>query len=842
MAVAGVVTAVPDLAGAAGRAPALRSGPTEDAPLGRAERVLVFSVPTLSWADLEGVDAPHITGLLSQSVVADLSVRSVSRHVTPADGYATFGAGTRTSGTPFASLAFAAGRPRQAGSDADGDPVEAPAQTFDPAPGEDPSIGAIFAPTPEEPVAGDAPAGVERETTPVVEEFTRRTGVTPSTGELFNFGLPSMLAVNDRLLFDAEVGAMGTALREAGVGRAVIANGDHDAGKSAVAYRREATVGLMDGDGLVTSGRVGRNLLMEDADAPFGVRLDPDQVDASFEEFWLPRSVVLVEASDMVRAEDAAQLAVSTRKPGLRRQAIEYSDELLGRLLQRVDLDADAVMLVAPWAQGSGNSLTVVGVRAPGVEAGLLSSGTTRRAGFVQTVDAAPTILSLVGVEVPSSMEGTVMERKATGGDFAERSTFLMESNEAAHFRDSLVGPASAVFVIAQVLLWVAALVVMSRPGSLGRSGLEVCTLVVLAFLPMTFLAGALPVWRWGTSAYWVIVVAGSAVLGLAAWLPLRRGLVDPLLAMLGGIVVFLSVDIALGGPLQMNTVFGYTPTVAGRFHGMGNPAFSIFVASSVVVSALVAHRIGGRRGAWAGIGVLVWAVVLDAAPVLGADVGGGLALVPTVAITSAMLLGRRIRLGVLALWSAAAVVVVTLLGLLDLLRPPAERTHLGRLLADIGDNGFGAFETVVLRKLDANLSVLVSSVWTLMLPAVFLFVGFVFWKAPWRLRRISEEIPEERAALAGLLVAMVLGFALNDSGIAVPAIMMGVASASLIHLMLRVDDIPERDAPDLPGGDADRSDGAGVRGGAGGQGPGDGSGDAGDGGAQEPAVQPARV
>jgi hypothetical protein len=71
---------------------------------------------------------------------------------------------------------------------------------------------------------------------------------------------------------------------------------------------------------------------------------------------------------------------------------------------------------------------------------------------------------------------------------------------------------------------------------------------------------------------------------------------------------------------------------------------------------------------------------------------------------------------------------------------------------------------------------------------------------------------------------------------------MMGMASASLIHLMLRVDDIPERDAPDLPGGDADRSDGAGVRGGAGGQGPGDGSGDAGDGGAQEPAVQPARV
>ncbi|MDQ2678228.1 MAG: hypothetical protein M3Y51_05745, partial [Actinomycetota bacterium] len=45
------------------------------------------------------------------------------------------------------------------------------------------------------------------------------------------------------------------------------------------------------------------------------------------------------------------------------------------------------------------------------------------------------------------------------------------------------------------------------------------------------------------------------------------------------------------------------------------------------------------------------------------------------------------------------------------------------------------------------------------------------------------------RAALAGLLTAMVLGFALNDSGISVPGMMIGVANASLVHLLLRVDD-----------------------------------------------------
>ena len=84
-------------------------------------------------------------------------------------------------------------------------------------------------------------------------------------------------------------------------------------------------------------------------------------------------------------------------------------------LLEQVDLERDAVIVVAPYASGEGTDLTVVGVHAPAIEPGLLSSGTTRRAGFVQTVDVAPSILSLVGAEQPSSMEGTVMERADSG-------------------------------------------------------------------------------------------------------------------------------------------------------------------------------------------------------------------------------------------------------------------------------------------------------------------------------------------------------------------------------------------------------------------------------------------
>jgi hypothetical protein len=94
------------------------------------------------------------------------------------------------------------------------------------------------------------------------------------------------------------------------------------------------------------------------------------------------------------------------------------------------------------------------------------------------------------------------------------------------------------------------------------------------------------------------------------------------------------------------------------------------------------------------------------------------------------------------------------------------------------------------------------------MLPAVFLFVGFLFWKSPWRLKTIEERIPEHRAALGGLITAMLLGFALNDSGIAVPGMMLGVVSASVVFLMLRIDRIVESAGGSEGAGKTEEADG----------------------------------
>ena len=44
-------------------------------------------------------------------------------------------------------------------------------------------------------------------------------------------------------------------------------------------------------------------------------------------------------------------------------------------------------------------------------------------------------------------------------------------------------------------------------------------------------------------------------------------------------------IDVLVGARLQLNTLFGYTPTVAGWFAGIGNLAFAQISAGAVLLA-----------------------------------------------------------------------------------------------------------------------------------------------------------------------------------------------------------------------------------------------------------------
>lgn len=707
-------------------------------------RVLLLSLPTLSWDEVQGHDLPHLEGLFERSAVASLSVRGIRTTTDAGDGYTTMGAGGRARG-----------------------PVAA--------------VGAAY--EVDERVAGEG----DGEGDPAGEVFSRRTGVDAPDGGLVSIAGPAIVSRNRGLPYDTVIGALGATLETASIDRAVVANADRtDAGR---VDDRAAVLGLADLVGAVPDGAVGDALSVPDPEAAGGLRLDPEAVvEAAAEALDREGVVLMVEASDLVRVDAEAGATTSLQTAALRAEALQRTDHLVGELLSLVDPERDAVLAVAPWHRAGRPHLTVAAMRAPGVEPGLMETASTRRTGVVTLVDVAPTVLDLVGVRVPSSMEGTPFVRTAGGGTWEERLDDLVREDEASRFRDRLVAPLATAFVVVQLVLWLVAAVALRRSRWLLRQ-VAWTALATLVFLSATYWAGLLPFERWGTGWYVAFLVGISLLVGFTLPALLRRHPLDPLMAALTIVVGTLVVDIVLlGGTMQLSTPFGYSPTVGGRFAGLGNLAFGQLAAGSIVLAGLVTHRLRiGRDPAdrlpvlAAGL-ILAGAVVVDGAPMWGSDVGGVLALLPGGALTVYLLQGRRVRITTVVWAGLASVVAVVVFGALDLARPVERRTHLGRLFESIGEDGVSAFNTVVVRKLDANFSVLNRSVWTLMLPVVAAFVIYLLWKAPSLLRRIEHTLPERDAIVAGFAVTAVLGFALNDSGIAIPGVMLGVLNAALVH------------------------------------------------------------
>jgi hypothetical protein len=597
-------------------------------------------------------------------------------------------------------------------------------------------------------------------------------------------------------VYGAEIGLLGDELGELGVARGVVANADQpeelvDPGSSGTpaTLHREAVTMLMGSGGTVPGGSVSGDLLESDPDSAFGVRLDVDAVVSAFRTAWRApsgeRAVVLVEASDLRRAADYDPLATTDSAERLRARALQASDDLVGRLLQAIDPQRDAVLLVgAPTALGQ-PELGIAALSSPAVDDGLLRSATTGRDGYVQLADVAPTVLDLLGEDHPHSIEGRpfVVARDARGNLLAG----LAGDVSDAEFRDRMVPPVTIAFIAVLAVLLAA-----SGPWSpvADRHGgaLRFVAYAILGAAAGTFLAGIGWVSPTEPLPYAALVIGIGVAVALVARIADRRRPGAGIVVALATVLAVITIDVAVGGPLQVNTVFGYSVAVAGRFAGLGNLAFAIFSASAVLLAAVLARR-HGQAGVRAGIVLLALVVVVDGFPLLGADVGGSLAMVPAFGVTALVLAGRPVRWQYLIALAVAGLCTTLTFALVDLARPEHRQTHLARFAQLVFDGRWPTLADSLSRRFQASFGGLQVVAWGAIVAAGLLSALYVVLVDRGRLpshgRRQSWPRPLT-AAGAGLLTLALLGWTANDSSFAVPATMLIVVVPVLVDHLLR--------------------------------------------------------
>ncbi|MFI9558943.1 hypothetical protein [Nonomuraea endophytica] len=448
---------------------------------------------------------------------------------------------------------------------------------------------------------------------------------------------------------------------------------------------------------------------------------------------------------------------------------------------------------------------------------GFLTAASTRQDALVTITDLTATAIGALGLEAPRAVVGRAW---SDGGDAPatteETVTQLADADLASQVLREVRGPFFAVFVVVQLLFYLFAALALRRrraqpaprDGEAAASRLLVVVQVVSvlagSIAVATFLAQLVP-W-WSLSAPMValiitIVAAAGLITGLAFAGPWRAAVLGPLTVVAGVTSLALLIDVMTGSRLQVNAVSGYEPVTGGRFYGFSNIAFAIQSTGTILALAGVAWLLRART--WLALGVCaaygMFAVFADGWPAWGADFGGVPAFVIGLAVFLILLSGRRVSVGKLLVVGVVGALLIGSIMVFDFMRPAAQRTHLGNFVQQILD---GQAWTVVGRKFSAMIGVTVGN-WSLtLLSLVALAFLFLVLNRPSRwgasaLGQAYKLAPPLRAGLFGALTCAFVGFLINDSGIAIPAMALTVAvplavAASVRALQLSTPTPPE--------------------------------------------------
>lgn len=707
------------------------------------ERVVMISLPGTMWSDFERGGLPNLEALMRS--IAALSARTASRAPDITRGYLTWGAGNPSyvpPDDPDNHLALESDARFMGGT------------------------------------AGEA-AG-------------RRTGLS-SPGEIVHLGIARLQEFQNSRLYGAEIGSLGEALREAGVARAVVSAADLAADPRPEEMRRGAVLALMDAAGSVDHGALD-GLLRPEPSAPFGVATDPEAFARAARRALDSSHVVLLDPGETSRADEYTGLVVPDRVGTIRRAALERTDEIVGRLRDLLT-PRDMVLVLGPSGP-TGTSfkehlvpMGAWGRRPDGgtFDRGWLTSPTTGRDGMVVLSDVGPTVLRAMDVAAPDPMIGTPA---AQGGSRADGVTQLVELDRASSVRESFAAQAFWVIAIVLSLLAILAFVVFWGRRRRWHRLLVAVAYFCLAIFPAAHLIRAFEYWHVGVLGSHLILYGVAAAVAVAAsFVPGPRWAGGVGLLVLSALLY--ASDVALGGPLQVNGVFGHSPLVAGRFYGVSNPGYTILFSSALIGLTGLAE-LGGRRRLplWAVFG-LVLLLPITGLPSMGADFGGLLAGLPAVGIAIALGRGWPIRWRTIVLFAAVAVAAAIGLSFIDLLRPPEARTHLGRFAELIVSGDVGELGMVIQRKGTSALNSLTVTRWTYFIPVGLAVLALLLHRPRGVLRDVLPHRPLLRAGLWGTVVAGVLGFAVNDSGISIPALALAFAVPFLV--LVAVDAVEPR-------------------------------------------------
>ena len=600
------------------------------------------------------------------------------------------------------------------------------------------------------------------------ELYRRHTGLQPST-----IVQPRIAQIQtaQTVSYRMEVGALGSALFNAGVPLRVLGNSD---ATDPLAWA--ALVG-MDNWGRVWEGSVGEEATRLDASYPYGLRTDYAYLAAEVSQ--AEERLVIVDLGDPFRLDQYQGQLVPSQREALKRAIVAEARDFVASLVEDSSRER-TVWLVSPYPAQKHAKLGywLTPVLCWGMGEGLLTSGTTRWPGLITNMDIAPTMLSLLGVEHEQPFIGrsALIENRTE----EESVAWLQGMERKIDFLFRYRGQILRALVIGQILIYTAVLISLMIPAPRPTWVVDLLQLALLQLITMP-----LAILVWNRTPIWGLLLLGGVCL-----LKYRRA---PVLSLVGLITAAttlgLSLDVFLGSWLMRYSFLGYDPVGGARFYGLGNEYMGVLLGAAIMAWAVIVERwnMSLRNRNVLGGFIFAGLTYLVGAPSLGTNVGGAISSVFGFGSTWFAFAERRLKFRTVVALGIITFLVLAGLMLLDGANGGGEQSHIGQTVELIRRDGLSAIALIITRKLAMNLRLLRYSMWSNALIVALVGMGASFiWPSKY-IAWLKTNHPLLAKGIVGVVIASTAAFLFNDSGVVAAATCLNFASSTLLLLALEL-------------------------------------------------------
>lgn len=620
-------------------------------------------------------------------------------------------------------------------------------------------------------VAGEDYINFEQATKENSEIYEVATG--QSAKEINNITINKSINENlEKGEYGSTLGALGQTLTKNGYKVAAIGNADRVENGKVVKNRNIGLV-AMDEYGRIGYGNVD-DINMEDGYMPFGIATDYEKLKKETKKYYEEADALFIELGDTYRLDLYKEYLNEDSYFDMKKMIYNNIDSYLAEVFSMVGPN-DTVYISSAFPSDidykNNRRLSPI-VKFKGDGKGLLTSNTTRRNGVVANLDVGVDILNEFGLKNEAMVGRSYnLVDKENNVDYilGEFEKIVSISTARSMVVNTFVGIVSASWVIAMVaLLFKERIPHKERVFKILKEFIKLGIIMPLAFL-------LAPIFNFKTDATIAIgIVMTTIILYVLGRVLFKDDDIKQMGLFAGLTITLIAVDSIFGTYLMQNNIMSYDAIIGARYYGIGNEYEGVTIGCAIFALAVLLNYKRIPKPLVAVLSVVI--LITSAYPSMGANVGGAISECVAYLLFVLLIFDVKLDFKKVILLGAAAVAVVLIFAVLDLVS--GTESHLSLFVKQILLNGPGAIIQTFTRKIEMNLKLAQSTVWVNILLAGMGIVAIFIFKPSKHFRHISEKYPLIFKGFVASIVGCIVTLLVNDSGIV-------AASTAAIYILI---------------------------------------------------------